>query len=96
MISDVDFITTISVASAAMFKLNIIRKALHLCQGLSLTEDPRDSYIYYPLNPFAFNSSSYYKTLVKWRSLVKSRVKERYIMFSVVLLLMVVSVLLMV
>lgn len=62
MISDVDFIATISVASAAMFKLNIIRKALHLGQGLSLTEDPRDSYIYYPLNPFAFNSSSYYES----------------------------------
>lgn len=62
MISDVDFIATVSVASAAMFKLNIIRKALHLGQGLSLTEDPIDSYIYYPLNPFVFNSSSYYES----------------------------------
>lgn len=61
MISDTDFIATISVASAAMFKLNIIRKALHLGQCLNLTEDPRDSYIYYPLNPFVFNSSSYYE-----------------------------------
>ena len=41
-----------SKASAAMFKLNIIRKALNLGQDLHLTKDPEDSYIYYPYNPF--------------------------------------------
>lgn len=45
-------IATISEASAAMFKLNIIRKALNLGQDLHLTKDPKNSYIYYPYNPF--------------------------------------------
>ena len=36
-----------SKASAAMFKLNIIRKALNLGQDLHLTKDPKSSYIYY-------------------------------------------------
>ena len=55
-------IATISKASAAMFKLNIIRKALNLGQDLHLTKDPKDSYIYYPHNPFVTKSSTYYKS----------------------------------
>ena len=51
-----------SRASAAMFKLNIIRKALNLGQDLHLTKDPEDSYIYYPYNPFVTKSSTYYKS----------------------------------
>lgn len=54
-------IETCSRASAAMFKLNIIRKALNLGQDLHLTKDPKDSYIYYPYNPFVTKSSTYYK-----------------------------------
>ena len=53
-------IFTFSKASAAMFKLNIIRKALNLGQDLHLTKDPEDSYIYYPYNPFVTKSSTYY------------------------------------
>ena len=53
-------ISTFSRASAAMFKLNIIRKALNLGQDLHLTKDPRGSYIYYPYNPFITKSSTYY------------------------------------
>ena len=53
-------IATISKASAAMFKLNIIRKALNLGQDLHLTKDPKDYYIYYPYNPFVTKSSTYY------------------------------------
>ena len=52
-------IATISKASAAMFKLNIIRKALNLGQDLHLT---KDYYIYYPYNPFVTKSSTYYKS----------------------------------
>ena len=52
----------ISKASAAMFKLNIIRKALNLGQDLYLTKDPKDSYIYYPYNPFITKSSTYYNS----------------------------------
>lgn len=55
-------IATISKASAAMFKLNIIRKALNLGQDLHLTKNPKDSYIYYPHNPFVTKSSTCYKS----------------------------------
>ena len=55
-------IATISKASAAMFKLNIIRKALNLGQDLHLTKDQKDFYIYYPYNPFVTKSSMYYKS----------------------------------
>lgn len=55
-------IATISRASAAMFELNIIRKALNLGQDLHLTKDLKNSYIYYPYNPFVNKSSTYYKS----------------------------------
>ena len=55
-------IARFSRASAAMFKLNIIRKALNLGQDLYLTKDPEDSYIYYPYNPFVTEDSDYYKS----------------------------------
>ena len=55
-------ISMYSKASAAMTKLNIIRKALNLGQDLHLTKDPEDSCIYYPYNPFATKSSIYYKS----------------------------------
>lgn len=53
-----------SRASAAMFKLNIIRKALNLGQDLHLTKDPKGSYIYYPYNPFIHHNSTFYKSEV--------------------------------
>lgn len=43
-----------------MFKLNIIRQALNLGCDLSLTRDPKNSYLYYPYNPFMTSSSTYY------------------------------------
>ena len=55
-------ISMYSRASAAMTKLNIIRKALNLGQDLHLTKDPKDSCIYYPYNPFVTKSSTYYKS----------------------------------
>lgn len=48
----------ISKASVAMFKLNIIRKALNLGQDLHLTKDPESSRIYYPYNPLATEGST--------------------------------------
>ena len=51
----------ISKASAAIFKLNIIRKALNLGQDLHLTKKPKDSYIYYTYNPFVTENSIYYE-----------------------------------
>ena len=50
-----------SKASAAMFKLNIIRKALNLGQDLHLTKNPENSYIYYTYNTFITESSTYYE-----------------------------------
>lgn len=52
----------VSMASAAMFQLNIIRKALNLDQDLHLTKDPKDSHIYYPYNPFVMKNSTSYKS----------------------------------
>lgn len=54
-------VATFSKASAAMFKLNIIRKALNLGQDLHLTKDPEGSHLYYPYNPFVTKSSIIYK-----------------------------------
>lgn len=51
-----------SKSSAAMFKLNIIRKALNLGQDLHLTKDPENSRIYYPYNPFVTKSSTFHKS----------------------------------
>lgn len=53
-------VATFSRASAAMFKLNIIRKALNLGQDLHLTKDPENSGIYYPYNPLATEDSTYF------------------------------------
>ena len=53
-------VATFSRASAAMFKLNIIRKALNLGYNLHLTKDPEHSHIYYPYNPFVTVDSTYF------------------------------------
>ncbi len=66
----VDRLRYISKASAAMFKLNIIRKVLNLGQDLHLTKDPKGSYLYYPYNPFVTKSSIVYE-----RKLNSGRVK---------------------
>lgn len=55
-------VATFSRASAAMFKLNIIRKALNLGQDLHLAKDPKNSFIYYPYIPFVTESSTYYNS----------------------------------
>ncbi len=53
-------IANISKASAAMFKVNIIRKALHIGQSLSLINNPRNSNIYCPYNPFITKVATLY------------------------------------
>ena len=53
-------IRTFSRSTSAMYKLNIIRQALNLGCDLSLTRDPKNSYLYYPCNPFMTSSSTYY------------------------------------
>lgn len=58
----VNFTNKISKASAAMFKLNIIRKALNLGQCLHFAKNPENSYIYHPYNPLITEDSDYYKS----------------------------------
>lgn len=50
-----------SKASAALFKLSFIRKALNLGHNLNFAKDPKDSFVYYPYNPFVTKSSTCYK-----------------------------------
>ena len=50
-----------SKSSAALFKLNIIGRALNFGHNLYLIETPRDSFIFYPYNPLITNYSVYYK-----------------------------------
>lgn len=77
-------IDTFSRASAAMFKLNIIRKALNLGHDLHLTENPKDSYIYYPYNPFVTESSTYYDSEVKSGEMeVIGKIKSEGILYNV-------------
>lgn len=61
--SDVDFIATVSVASAAMFKLNIIRRALNLGYDMHFVKNPKNSFLYYPYNPLVTipEGYNYYK-----------------------------------
>ena len=65
ILSESCYINRISRASAAMFNLNIIKKALNLGQELSFTENPKDSYIYYPVNPIISRDSTYYSAEIK-------------------------------
>lgn len=51
-----DVIALTSKASAAMFKLNIVKKALNLGYDLHLTKD----HIYYPYNQFILEDSTYF------------------------------------
>ena len=54
-------IAMVSKASAAMFKLNIIREALNLGQDLHLTE----GYIWYPINPFLAEDATHFRNKLK-------------------------------
>ena len=60
IVSDV---ATVSVASAAMFKLNIIRRALNLGYDMHFAKNPMNSFLYYPYNPLATipEGCNYYK-----------------------------------
>lgn len=60
MLSIINQLKPVSRASAAMFKLNIIRKALNLGQDLHLTKDQLNSAVFYPCNPFIIKDSTFY------------------------------------
>ena len=61
VVKEADSIANFSKSSAAMFKLNIVKKALNLNQDLHFTKDPKKSYIYYPFNPLLSDGSTYYE-----------------------------------
>lgn len=74
-------ITTISKASAAMFKLNIIRKALNLGQNLYLT---KGSFVWYPNNPFITEDCPHYKNDIKSGELkIIGKIENEGIIYSV-------------
>lgn len=73
-----------SKASAAMFKLNIIRKALNLGQDLHLTKDPKGSHLYYPYNPFIIKNSTFYNSeLNSGRMKVIGKIKSEGALYNV-------------
>lgn len=55
----------ISKSAAALFKLNIIRKALNLGQDLHLTENSNSSYIHYPNVVFVSEDSTFFSREIK-------------------------------
>lgn len=66
IISSISFIAKISITSAAMFKLNIIRRALNLGYDMNFAKNPRNSFLYYPCNPLATipEGYNYYKVQI--------------------------------
>lgn len=65
ILSETCYMKSISRASAAMFNLNLIKKALNLGKELSFTKNPEDSYICYPFNPIIRRDSIYYSDELK-------------------------------
>lgn len=83
-LTDADNIATFSKASAAMFKLNIIKKALNLGKNLHLTKDLKGSRIYYPYNPFVTDNSSFFKSeIASSRMEVIGRIKNEGTLYNV-------------
>ena len=58
-------IKDISKSAAALFKLNIIKKALNLGKDLHLTKNPDSSYIHYPSIPFVPEDSTFFSKELK-------------------------------
>ena len=59
-----DAIANDSKASAAMYKLNIVRKALNLGQDLHLRRNPGKHYIHYPSNPLKTKGAIYHNNQI--------------------------------
>lgn len=66
-----------SKASAALFKLSVIRKALNLGQDLHLTKNPDSSYIHYPNVPFVLEDSTvFYRELKSGTMKIIGKIKS--------------------
>ena len=57
----VNILKDTSKATAAMYKLNIVRKALNYWHDLHLVKDPENSVIFYPYIPLITKDCTYYK-----------------------------------
>lgn len=77
-------VAMVSKASAAMFKLNIIRKALNLGHDLHLTKNPKDSYIYHIYIPFVTEDSTYYRNeLNSGKMEIIGKIKNEGIVYNI-------------
>ena len=83
----INILEKISKASAAMFKLNIIKNALNLNYELHLTRGQKRSYIYCPYNPFITKSSTYYNGKINSGEMeiigkLKNKSEEYYVLYG--------------
>lgn len=83
----INILEKISKASAAMFKLNIIKNALNLNYELHLTRGQKRSYIYCPYNPFMTKSSTYYNDKINSGEMeiigkFKNKSEEYYVLYG--------------
>ena len=86
-------ISMYSRASAAVCKLNIIRKVLNLGKDLNLTKNSGNLNIYYPYNPFITENFTNFENQLNSGEIEiigKIKVKEFCIMFLVALFVVVV------
>ena len=60
VITMIEELESVSKSSAAMFKLNLVKRALNLGYDLSVTKEPKHSHIYYPCNQLVTKNSIYY------------------------------------
>lgn len=81
IITTASSIAKFSKSSAAMFKLNIIRKALNLGQDLHLTESP----IWYPINPFLAENATHFRDKLKTHEIeVVGKIKNKGEIYEVI------------
>lgn len=82
MLSIINQLKSVSKASVAMFKLNIIRKALNLGQKLHFIKS--SNYIYSPYNPLITTNSTYYKKQLNLGEMeIIGKIKSREILYNV-------------
>lgn len=88
---DLDFVKSVvaeieklSNASAAMYKLNIVRKALNLGEDLYFTEESEDSEIYCPYNPFVTENSTFFEKQINSGEMeIIGKIKVQGILYNV-------------
>lgn len=73
-----------SKAMIAMYKLNIVRKALNLGNDLYFTEESKDSEIYCPYNSFVTENSTFFKKQINLGEMeIIGKIKVQGILYNV-------------